>query len=209
MAFIGHHKRQGIPRFKLSRDHVATIVDLLCRGSRRTRANVILGISEPNITKCLRKNIRIEKHDLNLTNLEIHREVTVDSSSGEEGRIDIVIRFREQFGEEDDYVAVECKKVRARDANLNIRFITEGMDRFAEGKYSEGHERGFMLGYVLRLPVEDILEYLNLRIKDRWGEEASLHEEAKSKFSLAVRENTIPQGLHHRIKLTHVFVDMT
>lgn len=208
MHFVRPSTARGSPSFRLSEDHVATIVDLLCKGTRRARPSLREGMLEPQITTVVREAMRIEKRALNLTNLEIHREYVVDGSSETRGRIDIVLRFLHQFGNEDAYVAVECKKVAARNSALNGAYVTEGVKRFASGKYARNHERAFMLGYVLALPIDSILDYLHGRMKKEWGPSAGLSQEVTPPMALAVRGNTVPQCSIHKIKLTHVFVDI-
>ena len=192
----------------MSQDHVATIVDLLCRGARRARPCLEQDMLEPQITKLVRRAMRCVKLELDLTNLEIHREYVVDGDSQIEGRIDIVVRFLDQFGDEDAYVAVECKKVAAYDSNLNRKYVTSGVGRFVSGKYAKDHERAFMLGYVLALPIDIILDYLERRMQNLWGATAAFSDEFSSHSALAVRSNKVLQCSVHEIRLTHVFVDM-
>ena len=208
MSFVQSNKPRGTPAFRLSEDQVATIVDLLCRGARRARPCLEQGMLEPQITKLVRRAMRREKLDLSLTNLEIHREYVVDGSSETEGRIDIVVRFLHQFGNEDAYVAVECKKVAANNSDLNRKYVTEGVGRFVSGKYAKDHERAFMLGYVLALPIGTILAYLDRRMQTVWGPTAAFVQEFNPSCALAVRGNKVLQCSVHEIRLTHVFVDM-
>jgi hypothetical protein len=124
------------------------------------------------------------------------------------GRIDITLQFLHQFGDEDAYVAVECKRVRAQDASLNASYVSQGVDRFVTGKYAAGHEWGFMLGYVLRLPVKDIVDYVDGRIRKAYGDQAALAEAEPHLNALVVLENQLIQAGHHPIRLKHLFVDM-
>ncbi len=208
MSFIQSNRPQGRPAFRLAQDQVATIVDLLCRGARRARRFLEWGMLEPQITKHVRRAMQHVKLELSLTNLEIHREYVVDGDSQIEGRIDIVVRFLHQFGNEDAYVAVECKKVAAYDSNLNGKYVTTGVARFVSGKYAKDHERAFMLGYVLALPIDNILDYLDQRMQGLWGLTAGFSQEFSSPSALAVRSNKVLQCSVHEIRLTHVFVDM-
>lgn len=166
------------------------------------------GMREPQITKLLRRGMRREKLDLSLTNLEIQREYVVDGESQSEGRIDIVLKFLHQFGNEDAYVAVECKKVAANNSDLNGRYVTKGVGQFVSGKYAKNHERAFMLGYVLALPIGCILDYLDRRMQEVWGPTAAFVQEFSPDLALAVRGNKVIQCSSHEISLTHVFVDM-
>jgi hypothetical protein len=124
------------------------------------------------------------------------------------GRIDITLQFLHQFGDEDAYVAVECKRVRPGDATLNGSYVTQGVHRFVTGKYAAGHQWGFMLGYVLGVPVEDIVSYVDARLRKDYGDPAAMALDTPHPSSLAVLENAVVQSGHHTIRLKHVFVDM-
>ena len=124
------------------------------------------------------------------------------------GRIDIVMQFLHQFGDENAYVGVECKRVTPGDSTLNGRYVSEGVDRFVTGKYGAGHEWGFMLGYLLALPVQDVVDFVNSRIRKVYGSSAALHPEDSHSKSLAVLTGVLVQVGDHHIRLKHVFVDM-
>ncbi len=102
------------------------------------------------VTIVVRKAIRRLKRTLGLTNLQLRGEHELENMAGADpsilGRIDITLQFLHQFGDEDAYVGVECKRVRAGDASLNGSYVSKGVDRFATGQYAAGHEWGFMLG---------------------------------------------------------------
>ena len=155
MSFGTVPRRYGAPAFHLSVDQVDTIVNLLCQGADCARSKLAPCMKEIRITRLIRKAMRRLKRRLGLTALEIHEEYLVDTPEDGGGRIDIVIRFRHQFGHEDAYVAVECKRVEAGNSNLNGRYIREGLMNFVTGKYSEGHERAFMMGYLSLSRFED------------------------------------------------------
>lgn len=202
----------GSPAFALSDAQIATVLDLVCRGADAARADVTPGMFEVPITSVVRKAIRREKKAHGLTNIQIHGEHELDDMATKDpsilGRIDIIMQFLHQFGNEDAYVAVECKRVRPGDANLNRRYVSEGVDRFVTGKYASGHEWGFMLGYVLALPAEDVTDFIDARIRKVHGEAAGLQAEPAHPKSLAVLTGTLVQNGRNEIRLKHVFVDM-
>ena len=108
----------------------------------------------------------------------------------------------------DAYVAVECKRVRAGDATLNGSYVANGVDRFVTGQYAAGHEWGFMLGYVLTLPVQDVVAYIDTRLRKIYGDPAALAPEPPHPTSMAVLESTVIQSGQHTLRLKHIFVDM-
>ncbi|WP_210252775.1 hypothetical protein [Agrobacterium vitis] len=124
------------------------------------------------------------------------------------GRIDITLQFLHQFGDEDAYVAVECKRVQAGDPALNGSYVTNGVERFASGQYAAGHDWGFMLGYVLALPASAIVDAVDARIRKTYGESAGLTAEAAHSLAFAVLDGALAQSGSHTIRLKHVFVDM-
>lgn len=202
----------GQPSFRLSADQIATVVDLICRAAETGRAHVEAGMLEVPINIVVRKAMRTVKRGLGLTNLQIRGEHEMEDMAKADasllGRIDISLQFLHQFGDEDAYVAVECKRVAARKAALNTKYVTEGVSRFANGKYSSSHECGFMLGYVLALPVDQITVAIDKRIRSDYGEDAKLSALGCHPNAIAMLAGPIKQPSGHVIKLNHIFVDM-
>jgi hypothetical protein len=168
---------------------------------------------EVPITKLVRKEMRRVKQSLHLTNLEIRGEHELDDLASNDpavlGRIDIILKFRHQFGDEDAYVAVECKRVGAGLHQLNQRYVSEGVHRFASGQYAAGHPWGFMLGYVIVLPVDKPVRSIDAHIRKAYGEPAKLYPVGYA-HALAVLVGSLVQGSGpHTIQLKHLFVDMT
>jgi len=202
----------GLPAFALSDDQIATVVDLISQGCSAARSNLHAGMLEVPITIVVRKAMRRVKRTLGLTNLQIRGEVELEDMSTNDptllGRIDITLQFLHQFGDEDAYVAVECKRVHASEPGLNTRYVTEGVDRFVTSRYAAGHEWGFMLGYVLALPASDVVKAVDSRVRKAYGESAGLVPETPHALSLAVLEGALLQGGSHTIRLKHILVDM-
>lgn len=204
----------GRPSLDLSEDQVALVVDLLCRGVSEARTHVTAGMLEVPINTQVRKAMRRLKKQLGLTNLEICGEFELLDLSTDDpdilGRIDIVLRFREQFGEEDDYLGVECKRLARGDATLNGRYVTNGVERFATGQYAAGHYWAMMLGYVLKLPATNVVAGIDSRIQRTYGAAARLEAIGSHSEALSMHMGVLPQGCNgHAIRLVHIFVDMT
>lgn len=212
MSLLAPDVPYGSPAFALSDDQVATVLDLVCRGAYGARLDVSPGMLEVPVTIVVRKAIRRLKRTLGLTNLQLRGEHELENMATTDpsilGRIDITLQFLHQFGDEDAYVGIECKRVRAGDPSLNGSYVSKGVDRFVTGQYAAGHEWGFMLGYVLSLPVESIVDYIDTRLKTVYGETAALVAQTAHPSSLAVLEGTLQQGSEHTIRLKHVFIDM-
>lgn len=202
----------GLPAFALSGDQIATVLDLLCRGCDEARPHVVPGMLEVPTTIVVRKAMRRVKKSLGLTNLQLRGEHELEDMANNDptilGRIDITLQFLHQFGDEDAYVAVECKRVHPSDPTLNASYVTKGVARFATGQYAAGHDWGFMLGYVLALPASAVVDAVDARIRKTYGESAGLTADAAHSLALAVLDGALVQNGSHVIRLKHVFVYM-
>ena len=94
----------GRPSFDLSEDQLATVVDLLCRGVAVAKPLLQPGMLEVPIMIHVKKAMRRLKKELGLSNLEITGEFELLDLSNDDpevlGRIDIILRFLHQFGDE-------------------------------------------------------------------------------------------------------------
>ena len=202
----------GSPAFSLTEDQLATVIDLVCRGVEEARPAIAAGMLEVPATITIRKAMRRVKRTLNLTNLQIRGEHELDNMATTDaailGRIDITLQFLHQFGDEDAYVAIECKRVGAGLAALNSSYVAEGVDRFVTGKYAAAHEWGFMLGYVLVPPATDVVEAINKRIEKTYGSAAKLTPEAAHLLAAAVLRGALSQAGGHTIQLKHILVNL-
>jgi hypothetical protein len=203
----------GQPAFSLSSDQIATVIELVCYGAREAQSHITPGMLEVPITMIVRKAIRRVKKSLSITNLEVRGEHELENMATTDasvlGRIDISLKFLHQFGDEDAYVAVECKRVGAGHSSLNSSYVANGVDRFVTGKYADGHDWGFMLGYVLTLPLSSIVETIDKHLEKSYGDNAKLTSKTAHPLSLAILENVLSQKNGHTIRLRHIFVDMT
>ena len=167
---------------------------------------------ERTITRLVRNGMRQARDEMDLAEIEIYNEVALAPSDYKDpsdlGCVDLVLRFIHQFSNERAYVAMECKRVADGNATLNSRYVSQGVDRFATGKYAGGHLWGFMLGYVLVMPVEGIVQFIDSRIRRDYGEGAALRGQVSRQGSLAVCEGDLIQPRDSKITIKHIFVDM-
>ncbi len=204
----------GRPSFDLSEDHLATVVDLLCRSVTAARPLLKPQMLEVPITIHVKKAMRRLKKELGLSNLEIMGEFELLDLSNDDpavlGRIDIILRFLHQFGDEEAYLGVECKRVGDGESALNQRYVTQGVNRFVTGQYAAGHHWGMMLGYVLKLPSAAFIKGIDARIRTTYGEAAKLGELDVHPDALSMLSGELSQGVAgHVIRLTHIVVDTT
>lgn len=202
----------GNPAFALTEDQVATVIDLVCRGVEEARPAITSGMLEVPATIIIRKAMRRVKKTLSLTNLQIRGEHELDNMATTDaailGRIDITLQFLHQFGDEDAYVAIECKRVGAGLSALNGSYVAEGVHRFVTGKYAAGHEWGFMLGYVLVPPALDVVAAISKRIETTYGSAAKLAPETSHFLAAAVLRGALTQAGGHTIRLKHILVNL-
>lgn len=212
MHLLAADRPYGNPSFGLSSDQVATVIDLVCRGAEKARSFLTSGMLEVPITVLVRKAMRVIKIELGLSALEVRGEHELENmammDSSILGRIDITLKFMHQFGIEDAYVAVECKRLSADKSDLSTRYVKEGMARFASGQYAKGHQWGFMLGYVLALPIDAILAAINKRAQRDFGDNAQLQTSNHDYIAMALRQCRLTQTDGHTIEIKHIFVDM-
>ncbi|AIV89657.1 Uncharacterised protein [Burkholderia pseudomallei] len=169
---------------------------------------------EVPITIHVKKAMRRLKKELGLSNLEITGEFELLDLSNDDpevlGRIDIILRFLHQFGDEEAYLGIECKRVGHGESALNQRYVTQGVDRFVTGQYATGHHWGIMLGYVLKLPSAAMVNGIDARIRTTYGEAAKLNDLDSHADALSVHSGDLAQGADgHVIRLMHIFVDTT
>lgn len=169
---------------------------------------------EVPITIHVKKAMRRLKKELGLSNLEITGEFELLDLSNDDpevlGRIDIILRFLHQFGDEEAYLGVECKRVGNGESALNQRYVTRGVDRFVTGQYATGHQFGMMLGYVLRLPSAALVKGIDTRLRATYGETAKLEDLDAHAEALSQHSGDLAQGTAgHVIRLMHLFVDTT
>jgi hypothetical protein len=146
----------GVPASQLvkvvNEESIATILGITVKAWPQVIAGKEVDHSsrEPDISAQLRREMIAEKNRRNpRPALLFLKEVPVDEADGstDRGRIDIRVGYSL---EEDEYFAMECKKVGARDTTKAKDYIDEGVHRFVTGKYSPNLSHGGMIGYVYK-----------------------------------------------------------
>ncbi|WP_417377472.1 hypothetical protein [Gimesia maris] len=62
------------------------------------------------------------------------------------GLIDIMVSYT---WDESTYLTMECKRISSTTNSLALKYVRNGINRFASGKYSAGHAFGIVVGYVI------------------------------------------------------------
>jgi len=203
----------GRPSFDLNDDEISLVIDLLCQGAAEARPFVNKNMLEVPLTILVRKAMLRVKRKLSLSNIEVRGEQEIldiySNDPSVQGRIDITLKFMHQFSDEDAYVGVECKRLADGNKSLNKLYVSEGVARFATGKYGSGHTVGMMLGYVQKLPSDKIVKEIDSQVQTAYGTQAKFAPAVPHSKALEIHTNSVPQGTGgHQIELTHIYVDM-
>jgi hypothetical protein len=114
------------------------------KDSRITRAS-----DEDAITNVLRWKMVDAKNRLDpVPEMQFLREPQSDRPELDTplGLIDIMVSYT---WDESTYLTMECKRVSSTENSLALKYVRNGINRFACGKYSPSHAFGAMVGYVI------------------------------------------------------------
>ena len=123
-----------------------------------------------------------------------------------DGLIDIALFFNvilEECVDLDPHAIIECKRVAGSDTRLCRKYVKEGIDRFASGKYGGCHTTGFMTGYLQSGSASQAAWGINRHLdrKNRQGERLGPCTAWRADWARSSRHprpgGTIPVELHH------------
>ncbi|HEX8525267.1 MAG TPA: hypothetical protein VF669_23650 [Tepidisphaeraceae bacterium] len=152
----------GRLRVDISDALLCTVVDVLVASwPAVVSSKVVTATStEDEITDVLYEEMYDEKERRELDNIDFDREP--QSNLRHEplplGYIDVKVSYN--AWRKTDYFAIECKKVSASSITPAKKYIDDGVVRFVTEKYSSGHSRGAMVGYVVDGCEEDCARLL-------------------------------------------------
>ncbi len=104
---------------------------------------------EDAITDVLRWKMVDAKNQLDpVPEMEFIREPQSDRAELDTptGYIDIMVSYT---WDESTYLTMECKRISSTENSLALKYVRNGIHRFAVGKYSPGHAFGAIVGYVI------------------------------------------------------------
>ena len=114
---------------------------------------------------------------------------------------------------EDPSLFVEAKRLRGAGASLAGNYVDEGVMRFVEGSYGQGHGHGIMMGYVVVAPKPSAISSVRLAMHGRQDKTQQLSEFALDNSLCAYPDTHHSTHMQHvtqqPITLVHIFIDLT
>lgn len=128
------------------------------------------------------------------------------------GLIDIKILYT---WNDETYVTMECKRITSTDNSLALKYIQNGINRFASSKYSCGHAFGIVTGYVICGNPEGCAHRVSMAL----GSEPKAETGYDSEFGWQPDDSLVEGKRHYRsrhrqkvvtntIELIHSFVTL-
>lgn len=157
-----------------------------------------------------------ERRKTCLVNQQLRFEVEVqenynDKNETYEGRVDIKVISTDTLSNRKAYYIIECKRIDGG-KNLNQKYITEGLQRFINNKYSSYYGKNIMLGFIVKnINIKKNLECINLLHQE------SLNVYTKNQISV-VKDNILNNYLiceskyninSKQLLLSHIFYDFS
>jgi hypothetical protein len=152
LAFRSRSGRLNISvRRKAQQGYVTLVLQILAIAWPVTTSDkrVTVTTDEDSITDVLRWNMSKAKSELSPEpQLRFEREPQSDDSDLDTplGLIDIKILYT---WNDETYLTMECKRITSTENSLALKYVRNGINRFASGKYSAGHAFGIITGYVI------------------------------------------------------------
>jgi hypothetical protein len=171
---------------------------------------------EDSITNVLRRRmIAIKRGMTPQPQMRFEREPQSDAVEDDSplGLIDIMVCYT---WNEVTHLVIECKRIWSTDNKLALKYVRDGVCRFASGKYSAGHALGAMVGYVLCGNSAGCVR----RVQEALKKEPSAQTGFDSTYGWQNETNAVPsrtlgrtrhaQPSHrHKITLLHAFVELS
>ncbi|MDA0587721.1 MAG: hypothetical protein O2820_05090 [Planctomycetota bacterium] len=168
---------------------------------------------EDRITDVLRWNLAAAKQTLDpAPELEFIREPQSDRATLDTptGYIDIMVSYT---WSEATYLTMECKRIASGNNDLALKYVRNGVNRFASGKYSPGHAYGVMVGYVICENQPRCIERVRNTVRKEPGSETGYDTEFGWQLDRQIHKDSELFRTRHRqmtlnntIELIHCFL---
>lgn len=171
---------------------------------------------EDAITDVLRWKMAEAKNRLNpAPQIRFEREAQSDEPELDNplGLIDVKVLYT---WNDEIYLTMECKRITSTENSLALKYVRNGVNRFASGKYGPGHAFGIMTGYVICGNLDGCAERVSLTLAKEPESETCYD----SKFGWKVDDTLIHGWRHyrsrhrqsivkHNIELIHAFLPIS
>lgn len=207
----------GSTQIPISTAFVSTVLKLLSEGvlQLRRRDVVTLGMSEDHISQHLDETM-YELHRgsySDIMNWALRPSHTQQGCPTRTSEVDFSFHFDVIPRNNRTYLGVEAKKLRGTGSSLAASYVTKGVCRFVNGRYSLGHDHAVMLGYVVVGPMDQAVGRVESRM-----DALSSRTEQQDRFADASsswgRQNVyssrhVQVGATHSFTLLHLFADLS
>jgi len=197
---------------------VATVLQILHQAWPETAADsrVTRSSHEDAISDVLRWKMAAAKNRLKPEpQLRFEREPQSDDPmlATPTGLIDIKVLYT---WNDETYLTMECKRVSSEENSLALKYVRQGINRFATCKYSPGHSFGIMVGYsicgnpggcasrVSKTLAKEPAAVTGFDITFGWQVDSAAID-----GSIHYRTRHLQNAVHSQIELLHAFVPLS
>lgn len=178
-------------------------------------AGVSRTTDEDSISDVLRWKMADAKNRINpVPQIRFEREPQSDDPELDTplGLIDIKILYT---WNDVTYLTMECKRITSTENSLALKYVRNGINRFASGKYGPGHAFGIVTGYAICGNADACAD----RVSKTLGKEPASETGFDSNFGWLIDDEVFEGTRHYRtqhsqtalnntIELIHAFVSL-
>jgi len=208
----------GKPELPIRPGIVRTVLDLIVAGAKELCVKKVVtpNMHEDHISEQLDQEMRTVYRgtDSDIVNWAMRPDIpTSHKATIQIGEADFTFYWDQIPRDPNRYLAVEAKKLRGRYSSLANKYVDEGVLRFVNEKYGQGHDHGIMMGYIVVAPLSNALSSVKTAMDKR-----KVKTRECSKFSPNGSLCTHPFTHHSRhfqdkatvpMTLIHVFFDFS
>jgi len=214
MAYYKQTHYTGEPSLSIPSAYLKEALHLLILGTKRLREKYNFDVNEyeNNITRKLVAAMHAEQKASRkyIIRVDIFSGTLSDPTSSTQ-LSEIDIRFTwDNYTER--YLAAEAKRLFGKGASLAGPYVEEGVMDFIDGKYSRGHNRGIVLGYILLEPIGNAITSVKKALENRRTKTNEIPPIDKVQgcfnYSQMYRSAHTQKVTGEKIILYHMFVDL-
>ena len=220
-VFVGSWSRGslGQPTLPLRQLYVPAVLELLSIGACHLQARGLVdsSMSENRISALLDEHMRAARITTDTSDiLSWFMRPLIPTISGPSPSLvepDFLFVWGPYPSREDPSLVVEAKRLRGSGPSLAGDYVDEGVMRFADGSYGQGHDYGVMMGYVIAAPLAGAISSVGAAMSVRKNATQQLERLAPN-TSLCVDPSThhsthLQKGSARSITLVHIFIDFS